>query len=107
MHASSLRHMQDLVSRYLQPGVPLRVVDVGSYDVNGSYRNLFAKPGWEYSGIDLDRKSTRLNSSHRTISYAVFCLKKKKIVSPLGAFDPIKALRKLYLAAIARRLPPY
>src|SRR5207248_10600298 len=26
---------------------------------------------------DLDRKSTRLNSSHRTISYAVFCLKKK------------------------------
>src|SRR5207248_10083841 len=27
----------------------------------------------------LDRKSTRLNSSHRTISYAVFCLKKKKV----------------------------
>src|SRR6266516_7067578 len=27
---------------------------------------------------DRDRKSTRLNSSHRTISYAVFCLKKKK-----------------------------
>src|SRR5437867_5490159 len=27
---------------------------------------------------DQDRKSTRLNSSHRTISYAVFCLKKKK-----------------------------
>src|SRR5437762_5471468 len=27
----------------------------------------------------LDRKSTRLNSSHRCISYAVFCLKKKKI----------------------------
>src|SRR5437867_9544387 len=28
--------------------------------------------------MTLDRKSTRLNSSHRTISYAVFCLKKKK-----------------------------
>src|SRR5439155_24011596 len=28
--------------------------------------------------IDLDRKSTRLNSSHVAISYAVFCLKKKK-----------------------------
>src|SRR5437867_6337588 len=27
---------------------------------------------------DQDRKSTRLNSSHRTISYAVFCLKKKR-----------------------------
>src|SRR2546429_6419661 len=29
----------------------------------------------------LDRKSTRLNSSHGYISYAVFCLKKKKITS--------------------------
>src|SRR5690606_41578728 len=28
--------------------------------------------------IDIDRKSTRLNSSHVKISYAVFCLKKKK-----------------------------
>src|SRR5437762_9018398 len=28
--------------------------------------------------IEQDRKSTRLNSSHRCISYAVFCLKKKK-----------------------------
>src|SRR5437667_6626011 len=28
---------------------------------------------------DFDRKSTRLNSSHITISYAVFCLKKKKL----------------------------
>src|SRR5689334_24460629 len=28
--------------------------------------------------IQLDRKSTRLNSSHSSISYAVFCLKKKK-----------------------------
>src|SRR3712207_9052997 len=30
-----------------------------------------------------DRKSTRLNSSHANISYAVFCLKKKKNSSPL------------------------
>src|SRR5258707_7296386 len=29
-------------------------------------------------GSDRDRKSTRLNSSHANISYAVFCLKKKK-----------------------------
>src|SRR5437762_9095145 len=32
----------------------------------------------ELSGGITDRKSTRLNSSHRCISYAVFCLKKKK-----------------------------
>src|SRR5438034_5508102 len=30
------------------------------------------------SSVTLDRKSTRLNSSHTVISYAVFCLKKKK-----------------------------
>src|SRR3712207_8940686 len=29
-------------------------------------------------GAEVDRKSTRLNSSHANISYAVFCLKKKK-----------------------------
>src|SRR5690242_20747551 len=32
---------------------------------------------WTYF-LDKDRKSTRLNSSHMSISYAVFCLKKKK-----------------------------
>src|SRR5690348_18081642 len=32
----------------------------------------------ELSGEERDRKSTRLNSSHPSISYAVFCLKKKK-----------------------------
>src|SRR5437879_13785639 len=32
----------------------------------------------ELIGRNSDRKSTRLNSSHRCISYAVFCLKKKK-----------------------------
>src|SRR2546421_9485199 len=38
-------------------------------------------PDESYSGLGyqmLDRKSTRLNSSHDQISYAVFCLKKKK-----------------------------
>src|SRR5256885_5570130 len=37
--------------------------------------------GVDISAIEqiLDRKSTRLNSSHLVISYAVFCLKKKKI----------------------------
>src|SRR2546429_6161705 len=34
---------------------------------------------------DLDRKSTRLNSSHGYISYAVFCLKKKKYSHSLGS----------------------
>src|SRR5437763_8299438 len=35
-----------------------------------------------YGPADRDRKSTRLNSSHRCISYAVFCLKKKTAPGP-------------------------
>src|SRR3712207_8401567 len=38
---------------------------------------------------DLDRKSTRLNSSHANISYAVFCLKKKKRTSYPFDYLPI------------------
>src|SRR5256885_4032874 len=34
----------------------------------------------------VDRKSTRLNSSHLVISYAVFCLKKKKLERPAPLF---------------------
>src|SRR3989449_4404531 len=37
-----------------------------------------------------DRKSTRLNSSHGYISYAVFCLKKKKINSETPGIDSTK-----------------
>src|SRR5688572_31905904 len=33
-----------------------------------------------HHGAEIDRKSTRLNSSHSQISYAVFCLKKKKTI---------------------------
>src|SRR5690625_6073456 len=39
--------------------------------------------GTGYLGATQDRKSTRLNSSHVAISYAVFCLKKKKMTQEL------------------------
>src|SRR2546430_8086168 len=42
-------------------------------------------------GGDRDRKSTRLNSSHSQISYAVFCLKKKKIIR-VGAMTGVPPL---------------
>src|SRR3712207_6972999 len=35
----------------------------------------------------IDRKSTRLNSSHANISYAVFCLKKKKPIPHIHSFS--------------------
>src|ERR1022692_839701 len=40
---------------------------------------------------DSDRKSTRLNSSHLVISYAVFCLKKKKLALDCGPGWTVKA----------------
>src|SRR5256886_12324604 len=39
--------------------------------------------GRDHVGEVVDRKSTRLNSSHSQISYAVFCLKKKKTIAEL------------------------
>src|SRR3712207_8623851 len=41
----------------------------------GDYHSVFKGRGMNF---DEDRKSTRLNSSHANISYAVFCLKKKQ-----------------------------
>src|SRR5438874_5107051 len=54
--------------------------------VSAQLFNLFPKPNlnnpsgnYKVAGALVDRKSTRLNSSHVEISYAVFCLKKNKI----------------------------
>src|SRR3712207_8626312 len=41
----------------------------------------------EHGDRQQDRKSTRLNSSHANISYAVFCLKKKKILNALSRME--------------------
>src|SRR5947208_10276720 len=41
--------------------------------------------------LDEDRKSTRLNSSHQIISYAVFCLKKKKQRRPSPTTQPFRS----------------
>src|SRR5256885_10827660 len=49
----------------------------------GHYALRIRAVGYELDGpqsADLDRKSTRLNSSHLVISYAVFCLKKKTMI---------------------------
>src|SRR5690606_41304693 len=48
-----------------------------AHRTGGRYPETARRIWWEV-GINRDRKSTRLNSSHVKISYAVFCLKKKK-----------------------------
>src|SRR5207245_10645780 len=47
-------------------------------------------------GHHQDRKSTRLNSSHGSISYAVFCLKKKKSNAWTGTTIPVASKRSTY-----------
>src|SRR2546427_2045489 len=45
----------------------------------------------------IDRKSTRLNSSHSQISYAVFCLKKKKAIGRSSLYPHLYDARRLKL----------
>src|SRR5256885_2975938 len=66
----------------LEDRCPHRGVNLSLGKVNGSWLQC------SYHGWSLDRKSTRLNSSHLVISYAVFCLKKKKQVNTHTSFDP-------------------
>src|SRR5438067_10103563 len=49
-----------------------------------------------------DRKSTRLNSSHVSISYAVFCLKKKKLTSEKDYAKPIISIVSLHMTGKLR-----
>src|SRR5690349_8492536 len=51
-----------------------------------------------------DRKSTRLNSSHVEISYAVFCLKKKKIISSISCHATPRLLIHLEFSCICAHL---
>src|SRR5690625_6255401 len=44
----------------------------------------YVEPLVNARNLNIDRKSTRLNSSHVAISYAVFCLKKKKTTKHIG-----------------------
>src|SRR5438105_11628092 len=55
---------------------------------------------WELTDLGPDRKSTRLNSSHERISYAVFCLKKKK--RPRHDIHRLRRARTTHTSAGAR-----
>jgi len=53
MHPNSYSQMTKLVGKYLNPSVPVSVLDIGSYDVNGTYKPLFGRSGWQYTGADI------------------------------------------------------
>ena len=73
-----------MVAEYF-PGMTSRISGIGIGGIQRQAEAVHAR-GWRGQSVlpiggfyKADRKSTRLNSSHTVISYAVFCLKKKKI----------------------------
>src|SRR3712207_8250087 len=80
---------EPLISLAISPHDPRRIVASGrtalylSEDAGRRWLPLAGPPGLLAWGDELavveDRKSTRLNSSHANISYAVFCLKNKHL----------------------------
>src|SRR5207248_11120532 len=95
LHSFPTRRSSDLLLRRIAEGCVDSALAAGLPEkrvrrwLNGALAAIGARArllagraagGFVRRGHGEDRKSTRLNSSHRTISYAVFCLKKKKRV---------------------------
>ena len=57
MHTSSYQNMRVFVDKYLQnyKSKKIKILDIGSQDINGSYKPLFENGNWEYKGLDICR----------------------------------------------------
>jgi len=55
MHIESYKIMERFASKYLSKDDHLKILDVGSFDVNGAYRPIFDAPNWEYKGLDISK----------------------------------------------------
>src|SRR5207245_4105686 len=75
------RRTHSLLARRLAAGLTLCLGLPGGLLLTACSGTKAAGPA--APGTPVDRKSTRLNSSHGSISYAVFCLKKKKIIKTI------------------------
>src|SRR2546430_16720179 len=76
----------------LHDALPILIFGGAGADVIGGGYGLDRIFGEGGNDVLLDRKSTRLNSSHSQISYAVFCLKKKNKTKQPGTDTIIKGL---------------
>src|SRR2546426_8592896 len=78
----------------LHDALPILIgIDLGIVPHYANIRCLCGRHAQTFDDVHLrdnrlDRKSTRLNSSHLVISYAVFCLKKKKIINRISTHLP-------------------
>src|SRR5688572_31442859 len=89
------------------PVAPVCRVREADFEVGNCFVGVVGYDRLRY-GLNLDRKSTRLNSSHSQISYAVFCLKKKKKINfkhYLGLFKHVQPLQVAHAVASTGLLP--
>lgn len=54
MHEATMNQMKKFAEKYLDTNTKLKILDVGSYNVNGSYKKLFDNPNWQYVGLDIE-----------------------------------------------------
>src|SRR5699024_11937076 len=100
-------HTTPISTLSLHDALPIFISGITKFTIYTTYCKLSCKPSLAvihrllYKGMqDLricrwrDRKSTRLNSSHVSISYAVFCLKKKKNSIRTSVLHPTKPLTR-------------
>src|SRR5437868_9693378 len=86
IYTLSLHDALPIFSAVMSNGLPSRM----------SLTATFLPIGEEGGGQAQDRKSTRLNSSHVSISYAVFCLKKKKKTRNISANNLVLPFHTLF-----------
>src|SRR5690242_21442875 len=89
IYTLSLHDALPILETVVRLGLPMVIV-VYDDEAYGAEVHHFGPDGFP---LDTDRKSTRLNSSHMSISYAVFCLKKKKNDNTDQTTDHVGILR--------------
>ena len=53
MHGNCIKEINLFIEKYLDKNTKLKILDVGSYNVNGCFKKYFKNPNWEFIGLDI------------------------------------------------------